>query len=250
MVLENYTILNTECFITALQKINDNQKGFLIVEDDKGIVLGTLTDGDIRRAFLNGKKLKDTVEGSYKENFTFVNIEDDFSTVINIFKNKSINFLPILDERRVLKNIITKKNLHALLLQDIQPDLKYDFLKVDDSITDYEIYERPWGFYKTTILNDLFQSKIISVKPGASLSLQEHRKREEHWIVVKGSGKVRLGDSIVSVSPGSYLFIPKGCKHRMTNLSKEDTLIFIEVQLGQYFGEDDIIRFEDDYGRA
>ena len=76
MVLENYTILNTECFITALQKINDNQKGFLIVEDDKGTVLGTLTDGDIRRAFLNGKKLKDTVEGSYKKKFTFVNIED------------------------------------------------------------------------------------------------------------------------------------------------------------------------------
>lgn len=106
------------------------------------------------------------------------------------------------------------------------------------------------GFFKTTVLNDYFQSKIIHVKPQAALSLQMHNHREEHWIVVHGAGKVQIGESFIQVQGGSSLFIPKGCKHRLINTSKTESLVLTEVQIGDYFGEDDIIRFEDNYGRV
>lgn len=246
--LSEFTIRSDSRILAALEYINMNTQGFLIVVDEKEKVIGTLTDGDIRRSILRGAGIDSQIE--YNAGFTYVTQETDMSRVIDIFKDQKIKFLPVLDDDMHLKNIVTKGNIHALLLQDIHPELDYDFLNVDNSIVDHEIFQRPWGFYKTTILNDTFRSKIISVKPLASLSLQEHKLREEHWIVVKGTGEVRIGDSIVSVTSGSTIFIPKGCKHRMRNLDEKENLIFIEVQLGQYFGEDDIIRFEDEYGRV
>lgn len=113
-----------------------------------------------------------------------------------------------------------------------------------------EIYNRPWGYYQTLAINEYFQTKIICVNPGAQLSLQSHFKREEHWVVTHGTGTVQLGDEIISVKNGSTVFIPKECKHRMTNTDETEELIVIEVQMGEYFGEDDIVRYEDVYGRV
>lgn len=113
-----------------------------------------------------------------------------------------------------------------------------------------EIYIRPWGHYQTLAINEYFQTKVISVNPGAQLSLQSHFKREEHWVVAHGTGTVQLGDELIPVEKGSSLFIPKECKHRITNADTKESLVFIEVQLGEYFGEDDIVRYEDIYGRV
>lgn len=154
--------------------------------------------------------------------------------------------MPIVDTDGVLVNIITKTQLHVVLLQDINADLSYDFDKLDNSVVDYEIYQRPWGFYKTTFLNDYFQSKVISVKPGQQLSLQSHNHREEHWIVAHGKGVVQM----IKIESGSSLFIPKGAKHRLTNTDNKDNLIITEVQIGDYLGEDEIVRYEDNYGRV
>ena len=220
-----------------------------VVIDDEGRMLGTLTDGDIRRAIIGGASLGDKIN-CYNRNFTFLSTKDEFTNAIEIFKEHSnFDFIPILNQKGILCNIVTKGALHTLLLQDIWPNKEYDFLNVDSSVLDHEIYVRPWGFYKTTVLNDNMQSKVISVKPKAQLSLQKHKKREEHWIIVKGHGKAQIGDSVVDLHPGTYLFIPKGTLHRLINTSESETLILTEVQLGTYFGEDDIIRIEDEYGR-
>ena len=157
--------------------------------------------------------------------------------------------MPILDGNRRLFNILTKNQLHALLLQDIHADLGYDFFSMDEQIVDYEIYQRPWGFYKTTVYNEYYQSKVISVYPKSQLSLQSHEHREEHWIIVHGNGTVQIGESLIDIKCGSSLFIPKGCKHRLTNTDEKENLIITEVQIGDYLGEDDIIRYEDQYGR-
>ncbi len=251
MELRDFTITIDQTFKEALTKIDANKKGFLVVLDSQNHkTMGTLTDGDIRRCIIKNFKVTDKVADGYKKEFVSLSVHDEFYEAIDLFKNTAIKFIPVLGDEGELINIITKSAMHALLLKDIYPDFTYDFLNVDGSLIDFEIFQRPWGFYKTTILNDLFQSKIISVKPGAALSLQLHHKREEHWVIVNGIGEVRIGDSIIDVKGGSYLFIPKGCKHRLTNKSEEDTLVLIEVQCGQYFGEDDIVRFEDDYGRA
>jgi len=107
---------------------------------------------------------------------------------------------------------------------------------------------RPWGSYDGVDAGERFQVKRIVVKPGASLSLQMHHHRAEHWIVVRGTAKVTRGEETLLVSENESTFIPLGTKHRLENPGKVP-LEMIEVQSGSYLGEDDIVRFEDHYGR-
>ena len=238
-----------ETILSALKIIDLNKKGFLIIVDKDGKAIGTLTDGDIRRAFIAGKTITEKIDKVYTQKFKFVKTNDELTSVIDLFKSESVKFLPILDSNGKLVNIITKKQMHSLLLQDIHADLNYDFFNLDENIVEYEIFQRPWGFYKTTVLNEYFQSKVISVKPGQRLSLQSHNHREEHWIIAHGNGQIQIDQSFIDVKCGNSLFIPKGAKHRIINTDKKENLIITEVQIGDYFGEDDIIRYEDDYGR-
>ena len=108
---------------------------------------------------------------------------------------------------------------------------------------------RPWGWFETLALSDRFQVKRIVVKPGAALSLQSHVHRAEHWIVVSGTARVTVGDSVSLVSENQSVFIPLGAKHRLENPGKLP-MVLIEVQTGAYLGEDDIIRYEDVYARG
>lgn len=229
--------------------IDMNMSGFVLVCDESGHLMGTLTDGDIRRNLLKGASIADSIEGIYKQDYKYLTLECKLGDAIELFKNKKIKFLPIVDVDGVLINVITKPQLHAVLLHDLNADLTFDFASLDEGIIDYEIFQRPWGFYKTTVLNDFFQSKIISVKPGQQLSLQSHNHREEHWIVVHGRGIVQIEKSVIKIESGSSLFIPMGAKHRLTNTDIKDNLIITEVQIGDYLGEDDIVRYEDNYGR-
>lgn len=107
---------------------------------------------------------------------------------------------------------------------------------------------RPWGTYTVLEEGERFKMKRIVVKPGASLSLQMHHHRSEHWIVVQGCADVVCGEKTVQLQPNESTYIPAGRKHRLTNPGVLD-LILIEVQCGEYLGEDDIVRFEDVYGR-
>ncbi|MEA2102958.1 MAG: phosphomannose isomerase type II C-terminal cupin domain [Thermodesulfobacteriota bacterium] len=109
---------------------------------------------------------------------------------------------------------------------------------------------RPWGFYE--VLSDDHPDhkvKRITVYPGKRLSLQKHRKRSEHWVIIFGNALVAVGSQKIELSPGGHVDIPIGDAHRVENIG-HDCLVFIEVQMGDYFGEDDIIRLEDDFGRA
>ncbi|URQ69320.1 mannose-1-phosphate guanylyltransferase/mannose-6-phosphate isomerase [SAR86 cluster bacterium] len=108
---------------------------------------------------------------------------------------------------------------------------------------------RPWGTYTTLIFEDGYQVKKITVKPEQQLSLQYHHKRAEHWVVVRGTALVQVGEDEYETSVGVHRHIPLGDKHRLTNIGK-DELILIEVQYGSYLGEDDIVRLDDNYGRV
>jgi mannose-1-phosphate guanylyltransferase / mannose-6-phosphate isomerase len=108
---------------------------------------------------------------------------------------------------------------------------------------------RPWGWYDSIDAGPRFQVKRILVKPGASLSLQMHHHRAEHWIVVSGTAEVTNGDKVIMLTENQSTYIPLGQVHRLANPGKVP-LEIIEVQSGSYLGEDDIVRFEDTYGRA
>jgi mannose-1-phosphate guanylyltransferase/mannose-6-phosphate isomerase len=108
---------------------------------------------------------------------------------------------------------------------------------------------RPWGSYKTLKLGDGFQVKQIVVRPGGRLSLQYHNRRAEHWIVVAGSARVQKGDAVFDLHANESTYIPVGVQHRLENAG-DGPLRLIEVQSGEYVGEDDIVRLEDVYGRT
>lgn len=107
---------------------------------------------------------------------------------------------------------------------------------------------RPWGNFEVIHETESCKVKKITVNPGHKLSLQSHEKRNETWVFVKGSGRVVLDEEFFEVEKGNAVLVPIGCKHRVIN-NTDSELVFIETQFGSYFGEDDIVRYQDDYGR-
>ena len=153
-----------------------------------------------------------------------------------------------------LKDHVVVETSDAVMVspKDRVQDVKrlVDALKVEDRSEAYshrKVY-RPWGAYETIDLADRFQVKRITVKPGAILSLQKHFHRAEHWIVVKGTAVVTRGEEEIVLKEDESTYIPLGFMHRLENPGKID-LELIEVQTGSYLGEDDIVRFDDRYGR-
>ena len=108
---------------------------------------------------------------------------------------------------------------------------------------------RPWGWYDSIESGVNFQVKRLHVNPGAKLSLQMHHKRAEHWVVIDGEASVTNGEETLTLTKGESTYIPIGVTHSLENKTSK-TLEIIEVQSGAYLGEDDIVRFEDLYGRA
>lgn len=111
-----------------------------------------------------------------------------------------------------------------------------------------KVYERPWGSYETLVLGSGFQIKLIHMNPQGRLSLQKHFKRSEHWVVVKGEPTITVEGKTRVYRINEAVFIPQEAIHRIENLS-EAACCIVEVQVGEYLGEDDIVRMEDIYGR-
>ncbi len=107
---------------------------------------------------------------------------------------------------------------------------------------------RPWGRFTKIESGSTWQVKKLEIKPFSSISLQKHEYRSEHWVVVSGLAKVQLNEETKYLMSNQSVYIPAGTKHRLSNPG-EDPLILIEIQSGRYIGEDDITRFEDNYGR-
>jgi mannose-1-phosphate guanylyltransferase len=154
-----------------------------------------------------------------------------------------------------VSNLIVIDTPDALLVvdQNCAQDVKHIYAKLKlqghESHKLHRTVQRPWGTYTVLENGPCFKIKRIEVKPGASLSLQMHHHRSEHWIVVSGMAQVVNGEKEIFVNTNESTFIPAGHKHRLENPGILD-LVMIEVQSGEYLGEDDIVRFEDVYGRA
>lgn len=169
------------------------------------------------------------------------------------------SFLWAANEGQVLTGI-GLKNIIAIAMEDavlVADRTKYQEVKTMvavlrnkgiDQATNHERENRPWGWFKTISKGEGFHAKIIHVYPGGKLSLQSHKYRSEHWIVVQGSAKVVRGDQEFDVKTNESTYIPVGQKHQLHN-DGHNVLEIIEIQTGNYFGEDDIVRYEDVYGR-
>lgn len=154
-----------------------------------------------------------------------------------------------------LKNVIAVAMNDAVLVadrsraQDVKKAVEALKAKGAKQAEAFPRDHRPWGWFETLALSSRFQVKRIVVHPGAALSLQSHHHRSEHWIVVEGTAKVTVDDTVRLVTENQSVYIPLGAKHRMENPGKVP-MVLIEVQTGSYLGEDDIIRYEDVYSRG
>lgn len=153
-----------------------------------------------------------------------------------------------------LKNLVIADTEDALLisdrdrLQDVKKIVKVLEKKKHATFDSFKTVYRPWGKYTVLQEGERFKVKRIEVSPKCSLSLQSHKHRSEHWVVVSGVANIINGDDSLELSKNQSTYIPVGAKHRLENLG-EELLVLIEVQCGDYLGEDDIIRYEDVYGR-
>jgi len=185
---------------------------------------------------------------SAKRDKNFVGAGFESSNFVFPIENKTYGFvgvedLIVVDTADAL--LITRKG-SSERVKEIVDQLKKQSVQ---SATQHSFEVRPWGQFEVLRDNADFKSKTIVVDSGAQLSYQSHAKRAEHWIIVKGSGEVVLNDEIIPVTAGTHVHIPLGAKHRMRNTGAVP-LHFVEVQLGAYFGEDDIVRYQDDYART
>jgi mannose-1-phosphate guanylyltransferase/mannose-6-phosphate isomerase len=154
-----------------------------------------------------------------------------------------------------LDNVLVIDTPDALLVadkghaQDVKRVVQELKLRAHDSVRHHKTVHRPWGTYTVLEEGEGFKIKRIVVKPGASLSLQLHHHRSEHWVVVSGTAAVVNGEREHIVRPNESTYIPAGVCHRLQNPGVVDC-VMIEVQVGSYLGEDDIVRLTDTYGRC
>ena len=248
-------VFQEDSILDVIKKIEKNKNGAVFVINDHENIVGVITDGDVRRYIINqGESFSiHTPIFTLLQNKPFISISEQecqFIALVNIFQNHAVRILPIVDSHGKIISFLTKEDVHAMMLENKTFMPSFNFCKSKKNKAEDNIMLRPWGFYKSIALTRYTQAKLINIFPNQQISLQKHKKREEHWVIVYGHGRVILEDSRLDVYPGKYIFIPKGCKHRISNVSKTRNLILCEVQLGTYFGEDDIIRYQDSYGRS
>ena len=168
----------TDLIKDVLIQLEQHEKKFVVCVDKSNRAIGVLTNGDIRKAFLENANITDTVDTICNADFKYLNVDSSFDEVCELFKFPNRSFLPIINKNKELVNILTKAQFHIICLENISFDLEYDFSKLDSVISEHEVYNRPWGFYKSTLLTAHAQAKIITVLPHSELSLQKHLKRE------------------------------------------------------------------------
>ncbi|NUM58633.1 MAG: mannose-1-phosphate guanylyltransferase/mannose-6-phosphate isomerase [Bdellovibrionaceae bacterium] len=192
-----------------------------------------------------------------------------WDAVSSLFKSPHTDFLPVevmssnnyihgLKQKIYatigIHNLIIVDTADALLISQkgLTQEVKtaVDLLKKENhkAVREHIFEDRPWGRYEVLREENSFKSKVIHVLSQQQLSYQSHNHREEHWIITQGSGEITLNEEIIPINRGSYIKIPQQAKHRIKNTGT-GILEFVEVQLGDYLGEDDIIRYQDEYQR-
>ncbi len=188
---------------------------------------------------------KKDLQGNHKEGKVILEETKNsyFRSEDRLIVGINLNNLIVIETRDVV--LISDKN-SSQKVKNIVKNLKDN--KMPEATSHTKVY-RPWGNYLSVVEKNRWKVKLIEVKPNAKLSLQMHHHRSEHWVVVGGTAKIEIDNKVEILSENQSVYIPLGSKHRLSNPGKI-SLTLIEVQSGSYVGEDDIVRFEDIYGRS
>tara|TARA_B100000212_G_scaffold31413_1_gene20545 strand:+ start:365 stop:1801 length:1437 start_codon:yes stop_codon:yes gene_type:complete len=194
-------------------------------------VLWDTSKKDIDGNYTEGKVICENTKNSYLKSENRLIVGIDLSDLIVVETRDAI----LISNKKSSQKV---KNIVKYLKRN----------KITEGETHTKVY-RPWGHYLSVVESNRWRVKLISVKPGEKLSLQMHHHRSEHWVVVNGTAKVEVNNKVEVLTENQSIYIPLGSKHRLSNPGKI-LLQLIEVQSGSYVGEDDIVRFDDIYGRS
>jgi mannose-1-phosphate guanylyltransferase/mannose-6-phosphate isomerase len=242
---ENKSILSAEYF----NKLNEKSIDYSVIEkttQTQVITADNLKWNDIG----SWKALKEVCNQDEKQNVLFGEVIEH-STRKSIIINENQQQTLLINN---LENFLVYSSLDLLFISRIDDlDQIKKFVEIiqkqKPNLTDSScIGYRPWGKYENLLESNNFKVKRITILPGKKISLQLHNKRSEHWIVVSGTASVTIDNQLRNLTQDQSVYIPLGVKHRIENITDEN-LVFIEIQCGTYFGEDDIVRFDDEWGR-
>jgi len=234
----------------ALGQVHRNHGGSLIAVDDAGRPVGVIDEALLREGLLRARSMDAPVSALDLSAGEAVRLDTPFDEVVTTVLGGRRALIPILDGRDRVVNAFTREQLHQLLVEDLPWDPRRDFTALRADAQPPDAVFRPWGFYRSLLTTEFSQTKIISLAPGQEISRQLHFHREEYWTVIRGQGSFRLDDERFLVEKGFTVRIPKEAVHWIRNTQPEGALILMEVQLGDYFGEDDIVRLSDKYHRG
>jgi len=234
-------ITNNQLRITSMQEIPDISIDYAVMEKSNKIkvVASNFEWNDVGSfdSLVNEIKSKEAIEIDSKNNFYYSDNENKVIATIGL------EDYVVIDTKDAL--LITKKGKTQEVKEIVNRLKKENKELIESHIT----VHRPWGTYETLIDDKGYKIKRIVVKPGKRLSLQKHFHRNEHWIVVSGTAEVQIGDKKYLVRPNESTYIKMGEIHRLSNPGKIP-VVLIEAQVGEYTGEDDIIRLQDDFKRC
>ncbi len=248
LTIDNSKIISNELKLNAdfFKNVRDDSIDFAVMEhetDGKVVIYdGYWSDiGSFKSLYDHHKK--DSYDNVLQSETKLLNTSNCFVKSDKLVVLNNVNNLTIVDTSDALYIGSTESSQDIkLLVNEIKKDNK--------NILDVHTKEfRPWGWYININEGPGFKVKRIGVYPGKRLSLQTHAHRSEHWVLVKGKAKLQIGQDFHIITKNYHTYIPIGVLHRIENIGEED-VEFIETQIGDYLGEDDIVRYEDDFGRV
>lgn len=243
--------LDVSCTLRqAMALLGDTPQGARVLVDGAGELLAVLDFRRLNEAVLALGDLDATLRQAQFPQPPFIRLDDPAEAAGRVFAETREPLLPVCDSSLRVVNVVFREGFYQWLSEDMPWDPCMDFSKLCEKGARQDPVFRPWGSYRVLLRNGFTQAKVLVLRPGQELSLQKHALRDEHWIVVHGEGVFRLDDRFCRVEKGFSVDILRTAVHWLCNTSKTQDLVLVEVQTGDYFGEDDIVRLADRYRRA
>ncbi len=233
----------------ALAALDETPEGFRILVDSHGRLEGILDARRLHAALLELHDLNAPLARANIPFPSFLRTDSPVQDAVRTLMESDDTAVPVCDPDGRVINAVPREAFQQWLEEDLPWDPRMDFMALRREARPQDAVFRPWGFYRVLARNEFSQTKILALDPGQEISLQKHFLREEYWTVVRGEGVFRLGGEVFPVSRGFTARIPREALHWIRNTSTGDRLVIMEVQTGDAFREDDIVRIADRYQR-
>ena len=234
--------VESDCALSGLLEVFEREsRRYALVVNGQRRLIGIVTEGDVRRYLIAGGRLSSKVSVVMTTNFVSVSAPADRGLVKEAFDASEVDILPVVNSSGQPLALVSREDFWGSIVSGDSQRITEGYVS---PIVPFSVVTRKWGYFFSIHKSDVCHSKILYLAPRASISLQYHHQREEHWVIISGRAEIICGDERIKAGPGDYIKIDVGVVHKLIN-SGEDELMVHELQLGSYFGDDDIVRLSE-----